>query len=55
VEYPVMAIGASAPGAAVGGGNMKMHDHGGMMQMEKRGFPFVRHVRYGTKRTSRSC
>jgi copper(I)-binding protein len=35
VEYPVMAIGASAPGAAVGGG-MKMHDHGGMMQMEKR-------------------
>jgi len=36
VEYPVMAIGASPPGAAVGGGNMKMHDHGGMMQMEKR-------------------
>src|SRR6516162_426492 len=36
VEYPVMAIGALAPGAAVGGGNMKMHDHGGMMQMEKR-------------------
>jgi len=36
VEYPIMAIGASAPGAAVGGGSMKMHDHGGMMQMEKR-------------------
>jgi periplasmic copper chaperone A len=36
VEYPVMAIGASAPGAAVGGGSMKMQDHGGMMQMEKR-------------------
>ena len=36
VEYPVMAIGASAPGAAVGGGSMKMQDHGGMMHMEKR-------------------
>ena len=36
VEYPVMAIGASAPGAAAGGGSMKMQDHGGMMQMEKR-------------------
>ena len=36
VEYPVMASGASAPGAAVGGGSMKMQDHGGMMQMEKR-------------------
>ena len=36
VEYPVMAIGASAPGAATGG-SMKMQDHGGgMMQMEKR-------------------
>ena len=31
VEYPVMAIGASAPGAAAGGGSMKMQDHGGMM------------------------
>jgi periplasmic copper chaperone A len=36
VEYPVTAIGASAPGAAAGGGVMKMQDHGGMMQMEKR-------------------
>jgi hypothetical protein len=36
VEYPVMAIGASAPGAAARGGSMKMQDHGGMMQMEKR-------------------
>jgi copper(I)-binding protein len=36
VEYPVMGIGATAPGAAVGGGSMKMHDHGRMMQMEKR-------------------
>jgi copper(I)-binding protein len=36
VQYPVAAIGASAPGAAVGGGSMKMQDHGGMMQMEKR-------------------
>jgi periplasmic copper chaperone A len=33
VEYPVMAIGASAP---AGGGSMKMQGHGGMMQMEKR-------------------
>jgi len=31
-----MPIGASAPGAAVGGGSMKMQDHGGVMQMEKR-------------------
>jgi copper(I)-binding protein len=36
VQYPVAAIGASAPAAAVGGGSMKMQDHGGMMQMEKR-------------------
>jgi periplasmic copper chaperone A len=36
VEYPVMAIGAAAPGAAAGGGNMKMQGTGGgMMQMDK--------------------
>jgi len=35
VEYPVVAIGAPAPGAAAGGGSMKMQDHGGMMQMDK--------------------
>jgi periplasmic copper chaperone A len=33
VEYPVLAIGASAPGTASGGG-MKMQG-GGMMQMDK--------------------
>jgi copper(I)-binding protein len=36
VEYPIVAIGAPAPGAAASGGSMKMQDHGGMMQMEKR-------------------
>jgi copper(I)-binding protein len=35
VNYPVVAIGAPAPGAAAGGGGMKMQDHGGMMQMDK--------------------
>ena len=36
VEYPVVAIGAPAPGAAAGGGSMKMEGHGGgMMQMDK--------------------
>jgi copper(I)-binding protein len=35
VDYPVVAIGASAPGSAAGGGGMKMQDHGGMMQMDK--------------------
>jgi hypothetical protein len=36
VEYPVVAIGAPAPGAATGSGGMKMEDHGGgMMQMDK--------------------
>src|SRR5215470_3229959 len=34
VEYPVMAIGATAPGTASGGG-MKMQGGGGMMQMDK--------------------
>jgi len=34
VEYPIAAIGAPAPGASGGGGGM-MHDHGGMMQMDK--------------------
>jgi copper(I)-binding protein len=33
VEFPIAAIGASAPGAPAGG-NMMM-DHGGMMQMNK--------------------
>jgi periplasmic copper chaperone A len=35
VEFPVVAIGAPAPGAAAGSGSMKMQDHGGMMQMDK--------------------
>jgi len=36
VEYPVLAIGAPAPGAAAGGGSMKMQGTGGsMMQMDK--------------------
>jgi periplasmic copper chaperone A len=34
VEFPVAAIGATAPGAPTGGGNM-MEGHGGMMQMDK--------------------
>ena len=34
VDFPIMAIGAAAPGAPAGGGNM-MEGHGGMMQMEK--------------------
>jgi copper(I)-binding protein len=34
VEYPILAIGATAPGAAAGGGSMKMQG-GGMMQMQK--------------------
>jgi copper(I)-binding protein len=36
VEYPVMAIGATAPGTASGGGGMKMQGPGGgMMKMDK--------------------
>jgi copper(I)-binding protein len=35
VDYPVVAIGAAAPGVSAGGGTMKMEDHGGMMQMQK--------------------
>jgi len=35
VDYPVVAIGAPAPGVTAGGGSMKMQDHGGMMQMDK--------------------
>ncbi|HML08501.1 MAG TPA: copper chaperone PCu(A)C [Xanthobacteraceae bacterium] len=34
VEYPIMAIGAAAPGVSPGGGTM-MEGHGGMMQMDK--------------------
>jgi periplasmic copper chaperone A len=34
VEYPIAAIGATAPGAPAGGG-MMMKGHGGMMQMDK--------------------
>ncbi len=34
VEFPVAAMGAAAPGAPAGGGNM-MEGHGGMMQMDK--------------------
>lgn len=33
IEFPVLAIGAAAPGASTGGGMMM--DHGGMMQMDK--------------------
>jgi periplasmic copper chaperone A len=36
VEYPVVAIGATAPGAPASEGGMKMEGHGGMMQMDKR-------------------
>ena len=32
VEYPILAIGATAPGSTAGGGGMKMQG-GGMMQM----------------------
>jgi periplasmic copper chaperone A len=46
VQYPIMAIGAAAPGVPAGGGGMMMGDHGGgmgaggmggggMMQMKK--------------------
>jgi periplasmic copper chaperone A len=36
VEFPVVAIGAAAPGVAAGGGTMMMEGgHGGMMQMDK--------------------
>ena len=36
VKYPVVAIGAPAPGAAAGGGTMKMQSPGGgMMKMDK--------------------
>ncbi len=34
VEYPIVAIGAAAPGVPAGGGTM-MEGHGGMMQMDK--------------------
>ena len=33
LEFPIMAIGAPAPGTSTGGGMMM--DHGGMMQMDK--------------------
>ncbi len=36
VEFPIAAIGASAPGAAAGGGGIMMEGHGGMMQMDKK-------------------
>jgi copper(I)-binding protein len=36
IEFPVVAIGAAAPGVAAGGGTMMMEGgHGGMMQMDK--------------------
>ena len=35
VEYPVVAIGATAPGVPASEGGMKMEGHGGMMQMDK--------------------
>jgi len=35
VEYPVMAVGAAAPGAAAGSGMKMQHPGGGMMQMDK--------------------
>jgi copper(I)-binding protein len=34
VEYPILAVGAPAPGGAANGGSMKMQG-GGMMQMQK--------------------
>ncbi len=35
VDYPVVAIGAPAPGVSAGGGSMKMEGHSGMMPMQK--------------------
>jgi copper(I)-binding protein len=35
VEFPIAAIGASAPGTT-SGGSMMMEGHGGMMQMDKK-------------------
>jgi periplasmic copper chaperone A len=36
VEFPIVAIGAAAPGVPAGGGTMMMEGgHGGMMQMDK--------------------
>jgi periplasmic copper chaperone A len=35
VDFPIVAIGASAPGAAAPTGGSMMMDHGGMMQMNK--------------------
>jgi copper(I)-binding protein len=32
VEFPIVAIGAPAPGVSTGGGSMMMEGHGGMMQ-----------------------
>ena len=34
VDFPIVAIGAAAPGTPAGGGNM-MEGHGSMMQMDK--------------------
>lgn len=35
VEFPILAMGAAAPGAPAGGGSMMMEGHGGhMMQMQ---------------------
>jgi periplasmic copper chaperone A len=34
VDFPIVAIGAAAPGTPAGGGNM-MEGHGGMMRMDK--------------------
>ncbi len=35
VEFPIVAIGAPAPGGSSSGGGSMMMDHGGMMQMDK--------------------
>jgi periplasmic copper chaperone A len=35
VEYPIVAIGATAPGAPASEGGVKMEGHGGMMHMDK--------------------
>ena len=35
IEFPVAAIGATAPAAPAGEGGMKMEGHGGKMQMDK--------------------
>jgi hypothetical protein len=35
VEYPILAVGATSPGTASGGGMKMQGSGGGMMQMDK--------------------